>query len=175
VQSSARGSGAGEYPARPICAYGYHFRSFTVHVSNRTTCGTTPRHIGPRGGKWVGLTPPPRIQVDLLSCVTITNSTHLTFVSAQFKQVCSLTSGRIYYIQYATRPRAGCEAAISGCISDTPHHYRRVDTQLCGRCAMCRTPVYSDSFAMRSSTYDLAGSGLTFKTTRFGSNTGRDF
>jgi hypothetical protein len=34
---------------------------------------------------------------DLLSCVTITISTHLTFVSAQFKQVCSLTSGRIYY------------------------------------------------------------------------------
>ena len=28
---------------------------------------------------------------------------------------------------------------------------------------------------MRSSTYDLAGSGLTFEIMRFGSNTGRDF
>jgi hypothetical protein len=37
------------YPARLICAYGYHFPSVTVHVSHRTTCGTTPRHIGPRG------------------------------------------------------------------------------------------------------------------------------
>ena len=100
------------YPVRLICAYGYHFRSFTVHVSHRTTCGTTPRHIGPRGGKWVGLTPPPRIQVDLLSCVTITNSTHLTFVSAQFKQVCSLTSGRIYY----TGPQSS-RLLATGCIA----------------------------------------------------------
>jgi hypothetical protein len=36
------------------------------------------------------------------------------------------------------------------------------DVQMCGRCDLCRTPVHSDSFAMRSSTYDLAGSGLTF-------------
>ena len=49
------------------------------------------------------------------------------------------------------------------------------DVQLCGRCDVCRTPVHSDSFAMRSSTYDLAGSGLTFEIMRFGSNTGRDF
>jgi hypothetical protein len=63
------------YLARLICAYEYYFRSFTVHVSHRITCGTTPLHIGPRGGKWAGLTPPPRIQDDLLSCVTITTST----------------------------------------------------------------------------------------------------
>jgi hypothetical protein len=62
-------------------------------VSHRTTCGTTPHLIGSRGGKWAGLTPPPRIQGDLLSCVTITNSTHLTFVSAQFKQVLFLDLG----------------------------------------------------------------------------------
>ena len=49
------------------------------------------------------------------------------------------------------------------------------DVQLCGRCDVCRAPVHSDSFAMRSSTYDLAGSGLTFEIMRFGSNTGRDF
>ena len=62
-------------------------------MSHRTTCGTTPRLIGSRGGKWAGLTPPPRIQDDLLSCVTITTSTHLTFVSAQFKHVLFLDLG----------------------------------------------------------------------------------
>ena len=40
---------------------------------------------------------------------------------------------------------------------------------------MCRTPVQSDSFAMYSSTYYLAGSGLTFEIMCFGLNTGRDF
>jgi hypothetical protein len=50
-------------------------------------------------------------------------------------------------------------------------------TQLCGRCNVCRTPVHSDSFAMRSSTYYLAGSRLrlTFEIMCFGSNTSRDF
>ena len=93
------------YPVRIICAYGYHFRSSTVRVSHRTTCGTTPRHIGPRGGKWVGLTPPPRIQDDLLSCVTITTSTHLTFVSAQFKHVLFLDLGA-YILHDITAPLA---------------------------------------------------------------------
>ena len=70
-------------------------------MSHRTTCGTTPHLIGSRGGKWAGLTPPPRIQGDLLSCVTITNSTHLTFVSAQFKQVLFLDLGA--YILHPAR------------------------------------------------------------------------
>jgi hypothetical protein len=65
-------------------------------------------------------------------------------------------------------------------------HPRRVDAdsctaritpnvQLCGRAYACRTVVRSDSFAMHSSTYDLAGSGLTFEIMRFGSNTCRIF
>ena len=49
------------------------------------------------------------------------------------------------------------------------------DVQLCGRGNACRTVVRSDSFAMHSSTYYLAGSGLTFEIMRFGSNIGRDF
>ena len=56
-----------------------------------------------------------------------------------------------------------------------PENTAFVQVQLCGRCDVCRAPVHSDSFAMRSSTYDLAGSGLTFEIMRFGSNTGRDF
>ena len=65
-------------------------------------------------------------------------------------------------------------------------HPRRVDAdsctaritpnvQLCGRAYARRTVVRSDSFAMHSSTYYLAGSGLTFEIMRFGSNTGRIF
>ena len=49
------------------------------------------------------------------------------------------------------------------------------DVQLCGRGNACRTVVRSDSFVMHSSTYYLAGSGLTFELMRFGSNIGRDF
>ena len=48
-----------------------------------------------------------------------------------------------------------------------------LQTYSCAAGAMCA--LHSDSFAMRSSTYDLAGSGLTFEIMRFGSNTSRDF
>ena len=49
------------------------------------------------------------------------------------------------------------------------------DVKLCSRADARRTVVRSDSFAMHSSTYYLAGSGLTFEIMRFGSNTGRIF
>jgi hypothetical protein len=49
------------------------------------------------------------------------------------------------------------------------------DVQLCGRAYARHTVVRSDSFAMHSSTYYLAGSRLTFEIMRFGSNTGRIF
>ena len=46
----------------------------------------------------------------------------------------------------------------------------------CAAGTMCAAHLcISDSFAMYSSTYYLAGSGLTFEIMCFGSNTGRDF
>jgi hypothetical protein len=77
-------------------------------------------------------------------------------------------------------PLLGNFLIIVAYLSDTFHtgvHPRRVDAHsytarittdvhLCGRCDVCRTPVHSDSFAMRSSTYDLAGFGLTFEIMR---------
>ena len=41
------------------------------------------------------------------------------------------------------------------------------DVQLCGRAYACHTVVRSDSFAMHSSIYYLAGSGLTFYNNAF--------